>query len=133
MSHLRNIMQKLAAAHPAATPAPSAAMALPQVEVYSGQLQRCSQAMLLYEWSWLHQHLEDLQLCQSNRAMARAAGGSQHVNQLLLQTEGCLQALKAECQARNLQPQRQAHSVASGEHAWEVSNAAIRQAWGLDG
>jgi len=89
--------------------------------------------MLLYEWAWLQQHLEDLQLCQTNGAMAQAAGGSQHVNQLLLQAEGCLQALEAECQARDLQPQRLAHSVASGEHAREVSNSAIRQAWGLVG
>jgi hypothetical protein len=89
--------------------------------------------MLLYEWAWLQQHLEDLQRCQTNGAMAQAAGGSQHVNQLLLQAEGCLQGLEAECRARDLQPQRLAHSVASGEHAWEVSNGAIRQAWGLDG
>ena len=133
MSHLREIMQNLAAAQPAASPSPNAAMALPQVEAYARHLHQCNQAMLLYEWAWLQQHLEDLQLCQSNSAMAQAAGGSQHVNQLLLQAEGCLQALTTECQARDLQPQRLAHSVASGEHAWEVSNSAIRQAWGLDG
>jgi hypothetical protein len=133
MSHLREIMQNLAAAQPAASPSPNAATALPQVEAYGRHLHQCNLAMLLYEWAWLQQHLEDLQLCQSNSAMAQAAGGSQHVNQLLLQAEGCLQALAAECQARDLQPQRLAHSVASGEHAWEVSNSAIRQAWGLDG
>jgi|694.fasta_scaffold66210_4 hypothetical protein len=133
MSHLRKIMQNLAAAQPAASATPSTATALPQVEAYRQHLRQCSPAMLLYEWAWLQQHLEDLQLCQTNGAMAQAAGGSQHVNQLLLQAEGCLQGLEAECRARDLQPQRLAHSVASGEHAWEVSNGAIRQAWGLDG
>ena len=126
-------MQTLAAAQPATSATPSAATALPQVEACSQHLRQCSPAMLLYEWAWLQQHLEDLQLCQTNGAMAQAAGGSQHVNQLLLQAEGCLQVLEAECRARDLQPQRLAHSVASGEHAWEVSNGAIRQAWGLDG
>lgn len=132
MSRLREIMQKLAAVQPAASPTPGAGTVLPQLEAYRQQLRRCSQAMLLYEWTWLHQQREDLQLCQTNSVMARAAGGSQHVNQLLRQAEGCLQVLAAECQARDLQPQRQAHSVASGEHAWEVSNAAIRRAWDLD-
>jgi hypothetical protein len=29
-------------------------------------------------------------------------------------------------------PAREAHSVVSGEHAWDVRNAAIRAQWGFD-
>jgi hypothetical protein len=132
MSHLREIMQKLAAAQPTAGDNPSARMSLPQLETYRQQLGQCSEAMLLYEWTWLHQHLEDLELCGANSAMAQAAGGGAHVQQMSLQAEACLQALAEECGQRGLQPERQAHSVATGEHAWEVSNGAIRHAWGLE-
>jgi S-formylglutathione hydrolase FrmB len=65
--------------------------------------------------------------------MAQAAGGAQHVRQLILQAEACLATLAEECEGRGVQPERQAQSVASGEHAWEVSNSTIRRAWGLDG
>jgi hypothetical protein len=133
MSHLRAIMQKLAAAQPADTESPTPQSSLPQREAYRQQLQQCGEAMLHYEWTWLHQHLEDLQLCNANSAMAQAAGGAQHVRQLILQAEACLATLAEECEGRGVQPERQAQSVASGEHAWEVSNSTIRRAWGLDG
>jgi glycine/D-amino acid oxidase-like deaminating enzyme len=133
MSHLREIMQKLAAAQPAGTEKPTPQPSLPQLEAYRQQLQQCNEAMLHYEWTWLYQHLDDLQLCNANSAMAQAAGGSQHVRQLILQAQTYLAALAKECERRGVQPQRQAHSVASAEHAWEVSNSAIRRAWGLDG
>lgn len=132
MSHLRDIMQRLAAGQQAGSPAPTAPSSLPQLETYRQHLRQCSAAMLQYEWTWLHQHLEDLELCSANSAMAQAAGGSQHVRQLILQAEACLQALADACEERGLQPERQAHSVSSGEHAWEVSNSSIRQAWSLD-
>jgi hypothetical protein len=87
-----------------------------------------------YEWTWLHRHLDDLQLCNASGAMAQAAGGSQHVRQLLRQAEICLAALAEECERRGVQPERQTHSMASGEHDWEeVSNGTISRAWGLDG
>jgi AcrR family transcriptional regulator len=133
MSHLRDIMQRLAAAQPAGTENPPPPSSLPQLDAYRLQLQQCSEAMLHYEWTWLHQHLDDLQLCNANSAMTQTAGGSQHVRQLILQAETCLAALAEECARRGVQPERQAHSLASAEHAWEVSNSTIRRAWGLDG
>jgi hypothetical protein len=132
MSHLRDIMQRLAAAHTAATPGPVPQTSLPRLETYRQRLDQCSEAMLLYEWAWLHQHLEDLELCAANSEMAQAAGGEHHVQQMGLQAEACQQALAEEFRGRGLQPERQAHSVASGEHAWEVSNDTLRRAWGLD-
>lgn len=136
MSHLREIMQKLAAVHPPGADSPASPQlwaSSNQQEDYRHQLEQCTAAMLHYEWTWLHQHREDLQHCSANQAMAQAAGGSQHVQRLISQTDACLQLLTGECERRGLQPERQAHSVASGEHAWQVSNGTIRQQWGLDG
>lgn len=134
MSHLREIMQKLAAAHPGAGSAASQQLwaSTGQPEAYRHQLEQCTAEMLHYEWTWLLQHREDLQHCSANPAMAQAAGGSQHVQRLISQSEACLELLAGECERRGLQPERQAHSVAPGEHAWEVSNSTIRQQWGLD-
>jgi hypothetical protein len=135
MGHLRDIMQKLAAAQgpaPVARP-PDFLPAGGGIAAYRDQLQRCTTAMILYEWTWLHQQLEDLHLCISHPAMAKALGGEQHGRQLIRQGEACLEALVQECSQRNLKPERQAHSVVTGEHAWQVSNAAIRQQWGFDG
>ena len=133
MSHLRDIMQRLAAHEVAATsptaPFPQAAR---DMEDYRQQLRGCTPAMLSYEWTWLHQHLEDLALCSAHPPMREAAGGSQRVEQLMEQARTCLEALQTECELRQLTPVRQPHSVATGEHAWDVSNPAIRSCWGLD-
>jgi hypothetical protein len=131
MSHLREIMQKLGAGQPVDREL-TLVPASNHLETYRLQLNQCSSAMLQYEWTWLQQHLEDLQLCASHAGMVKAAGGAQHVRQLIHQAEACAQALSQEFADRNLRPERQPHSVATGEHAWEVSNAAIRSCWGLD-
>jgi AcrR family transcriptional regulator len=141
MSHLREIMQRLAAnrndAAAATTPtqaptqltSPAAGLDLAS---YRDRLRACSPPMLDYEFTWLHQSLDDLELCRHHPPMEEAAGGSQRVQQLLEQVRACLQALQEECQGRGLTPRRQARSVAVGEHAWEVSHAGIRSSWGLD-
>jgi hypothetical protein len=148
MSHLRDIMQKLGQSHAASSgsnAAPGAdAESQPAITVASGaeleqhrrayrqRLRACTAAMLRYEWTWLHQHLEDLELCGTTPEMLRVTGGRQHLDLLLAEARAYLEELKAEFQERGVVPAREAHSVVSGEHAWEVSNAAIRGQWGLD-
>jgi hypothetical protein len=107
MSHLRDIMRRLAANRSdraAPTPPPPTA---PDLASYRQRLRSCSKPMLDYEWTWLHQSLE--------------------------LDQPCLQAVEEECQERGLTPMRHPLAVAMGEHAWEVSNAAIRTSWGFDG
>ena len=72
MSHLRDIMQRLGArdSRPQG-PAPDAAAA---VADYERQLEGCTPAMLHYEWSWLEQHLETLELCLTQPGMPVACG-----------------------------------------------------------
>ena len=138
MSHLRDIMQKLGQSHaasagPAAEIRPAGGAELEaHRRDYRRQLRDCTPAMLRYEWTWLHQHLEDLELCRSNADMLRATGGRQHLELLLAEARAYLEELKAEFQEREMVPAREAHSVVSGEHAWDVHNAAIRAQWGFD-
>ena len=133
MSLLRGIMQRLAANRSdAAAPIPAAAATSDQ-DSYRNRLRACSKPMLDYEWTWLQQSLDDLELCRHHTPMEEAAGGSQRVQQLRDQVCACLQEIEEECRERGLTPLRQPLSVAVGEHAWEVSNAAIRSSWGLNG
>lgn len=142
MSHLRDIMQKLGQRHAAG----GEAAAAPAVEItpansadldhhrrdYRQRLSTCTPAMLRYEWTWLHQHLEDLELCSTTPEMLRVTGGRQHIELLLGEAHAYRQELEDEFRQRNLVPAREPHSVMSGEHAWDVRNPAIRAQWGFD-
>jgi predicted ATPase len=125
MSHLRDIMQKLGRSHAA-----SAVLAQHRSH-YRQQLRACEPAMLRYEWTWLHQHLEDLELCRTNPDMLRATGGRQHLELLLAEAHADLEELTAEFQQRGVVPALEPHSVVSGEHAWDVRNKTIRAQWGF--
>jgi hypothetical protein len=147
MSHLRDIMQKLgqshAASHSAGSGASFSADPAPVITPAAGaelekhrshyrqQLRACAPAMLRYEWTWLHQHLEDLELCRTTPDMLRVTGGRQHLELLLAEARAYLEELTAEFQQRGVVPAREAHSVVSGEHAWDVSNETIRAQWGF--
>ncbi|MGL6135599.1 MAG: hypothetical protein ACRC1L_15655 [Prochlorococcaceae cyanobacterium] len=146
MSHLRDIMQKLGQRHAASHTASHAVGAEPATDItpaggaeleqhrrhYRQQLRACTPAMLRYEWTWLHQHLEDLELCRTTPEMLRVTGGRQHLDLLLAEARAYLEELKAEFAQRGLVPARESHSVLSAEHAWEVSNETIRSQWGFE-
>jgi hypothetical protein len=138
MSHLRDIMQRLGQRHasgsdvvPEITPAGSAELERHRRD-YHQRLRTCTPAMLRYEWTWLHRHLEDLELCRTNPEMLKVTGGRQHIDLLLSETRAYLDELEAEFRERGLAPGGEQHSVLSGEHAWDVSNATIRAQWGFD-
>jgi hypothetical protein len=143
MSHLRDIMQRLGQRHaggvadatadaaPAITPVAGAELERHRRD-YRQRLTACTPAMLRYEWTWLHQHLEDLELCSTSPEMLRVTGGPQHIQLLLSEARAYRQELEAEFRERGVVPAREPHSVISGEHAWEVSNPTIRAQWGFD-
>lgn len=133
MSYLREIMQKLGAGAEAAVQEGRGGAAWPalQAEAYRRRLQACNEPMLLYEWAWLEQHLQDLELCASNEAMLRAAGGQRHLDGLLAEARQCRAHLREQFAARDLSPRRLPHSLATGEHAWELSHPGIRAQWGI--
>ncbi|MEB3319274.1 MAG: hypothetical protein VKO39_14190 [Cyanobacteriota bacterium] len=140
MNHLRKIMQKLAQtdAKPERQPDLVKASAAfvdilrRHVEEYQQRLDDCSSAMLQYEWAWLIEHIADLELCLSQPEMLQTAGGKAHVEHLLLESQHFQAVLNETMQTRGVEPARQAHAVATGEHAWEISQEAIKRLWGID-
>ncbi|MFY8148295.1 MAG: hypothetical protein ACOVNL_03635 [Prochlorococcaceae cyanobacterium] len=129
MSHLREIMQRLQARTP--TPPTPAPQLEEHLSAYGEHLRHCTDPMLQYEWVWLEQHLESLAMCASQPGMREAAGGATHVAQLLRESECFLPLLRQEMERRGLQPALHRASVVPSEHAWELSHAGIRAAWGL--
>ena len=136
MSYLREIMQRLTAAQAAAAEAaPAEVPANPLLGLhsrqYAEQLAACSEAMLHYELAWLEQHREALELCRVNPEMLQVAGGERHLAQMLEETEQFEALLAAEIDRRGLAPDPHRHAVVANEHAWELSHAAICEAWGI--
>jgi hypothetical protein len=137
MSYLREIMQRLGASRDGGVSKTSSRDSVdPQLlegAAYRNRLESCSEPMLLYEWTWLELHLEDLRLCLANDEMRKVAGGARHLEALIAAAERNQEQLAAVFAERGLTPRRLPHSVASGEHAWELSNAQLRAQWGLAG
>jgi hypothetical protein len=140
MNHLRKIMQKLAQAETQAEyqkdlgkmSAASADILRLHVEEYQQRVADCSTAMLQYEWAWLAEHIASLELCLSQPEMLETAGGRLHVAQLLLENQHFQAVLYETMQTRGVEPARQPHAVAPGEHAWEISQETIKRLWGVE-
>ncbi|EDY38928.1 hypothetical protein CPCC7001_1807 [Cyanobium sp. PCC 7001] len=124
MSHLRDIMQRLASRQSPTTDH------APQV-LFQDELERCTDAMLQYEWAWLERHREDLEQCRFNPTMLEASGGSTHLELLIAQASQYAIQLEELFRQRGLVPSRHSHTVAAAEHAWELSNPGLRAQWGI--
>lgn len=134
MSYLRQIMQRL---HDRSTPLPTAergeapARLEEHLELYGARLEACSDAMLLYEAAWLEQHIETLELCGSQPTMLASAGGAERV-QALLQESLCFRQRLDLCRRqRGLEGDGVRAAVVASEHAWELTDSALRRAWGF--
>ena len=132
MSLLRDIMQRLGERNaPAALPAPTVD-ATGAVADYERHLAACTPAMLHYEWSWLEQHLETLQLCLRQSAMLATLGGEERARALLAESEACRERLRRRLEALGEHPGERHGPVLAGEHAWELSHSGTRCHWGLE-
>ncbi len=129
MSHLRDIMQRLGArdSRPQG-PAPDAAAA---VADYERHLEGCTPAMLHYEWSWLEQHLETLDLSLSQPAMLATLGGEAKAQALRRESRACQERLRRRLEALGEVPGGRHGPVLAGEHAWELSHGGVRSQWGI--
>lgn len=137
MSLLREIMQRLGdrgsrpdgdAAAAEAAPAEPAAV----VADYERHLVGCSAAMLHYEWSWLEQHLDTLELSLSQPAMLATLGGEARAQALCRESRACQERLRQRLEALGEVPGGRHGPVLAGEHAWELRHGGVRSHWGLD-
>lgn len=133
MSYLREIMQRLQARHAAAgaTPRPDPAQIERHLQAYQERLDACTPAMLQYEWAWIEQHLETLELARTTPAMVRAAGGASHLEGLLEESRRFRDQLEQHCRALGIRPASQRHAVLATAHAWELHQQDLRQLWGF--
>ena len=134
MSYLRQIMQRL---HDRSTPLPTAERGESQgrleehLALYGARLEACSDAMLLYEAAWLDQHIETLELCGSQPTMVASAGGPERVDALLQESLYFRQRLELCRRQRGLPQDGVRAAVVASEHAWELTDPALRRAWGF--
>ncbi len=138
MSYLREIMERLSAARTARQPLeeqPSSADATGlehHLRSYQGQLQLCSPAMLQYEWAWMEEHIDALELCCSQPEHLAGAGGQGRVRALLEESLRFRDLLAAEMASRQVEPAQHRGTLVASEHAWELGLASIRRQWGIE-
>jgi hypothetical protein len=135
MSSLRHIMEKLKAAHEKrkeSTVDAFSELLKCHVDEYQAQLETCSPAMLNYEWTWLKEHIEALELCIAQPAMCEEIGGRLHAGVMLEESRQYQAALEEMFHKRMLHPSAHSRTVNLGEHAWEVSHPGMKEMWGLE-
>jgi hypothetical protein len=137
MSNLRKIMQRLAESQErgmlnrAYDKQQFSEMVKYLVDEYISKLEECTPAMLQYEWCWLQEHIETLELCLAHPAMCEEIGGLARARELLEESRGFQQALEDVFRRRMIHPMNAAHPVVANEHAWEISQESIKKDWGI--
>ncbi|MEB3165750.1 MAG: hypothetical protein VKO65_03685 [Cyanobacteriota bacterium] len=133
MSTLREIMQRLRARHAGAGDPPVLAGALIESHLadYQARLEACTPAMLQYEWAWIEQHLETLELASTTPSMLEAAGGASQIAALLQETRRFRDLLEQRFRALGLRPATHRHTVLDTAHAWELNQQELRDLWGF--
>jgi hypothetical protein len=132
MSSLREIMQKLAQTESTKRRSGDFSEIIKyHVDDYQGKLDECTPEMLRYEWAWISEHTEALELCLAQPAMSNEIGGFTRVELLLEESKQFKIALERAFHQRMIHPGRHHHPVNPLEHAWELSENKLKQAWGI--
>lgn len=138
MSTLRDIMQKLVEAQANQSTfrgklsGSFSELIKYHVDDYQGKLESCSKAMLQYEWAWLRDHIQTLELCIAHPEMSKELGGGLHTEAMLEECHQFRDVLEEMFHRRMLHPNNLSLPINSGEHAWELSQESIKKAWGID-
>lgn len=103
-----------------------------KVDAYQENLEKCTPAMLQYEWTRLRQHIETLTLCISNSSMCDEIGGQTSAEVQLEESRQFAVVLEDEFKKRMLHPHHYTRPVEAAKHAWELSLESTRKEWGLD-
>lgn len=139
MTHLREIMKKLAAEHPdrvseGVVPSSSSPEDLRGFiqESYRNKLTTCTPGMLQYELAWLCDRIEALELCVCQPEMFGEIGGLARAERMLADSRVEMSVLEEHLRERNIDALSHRHEVHPGEHAWEVTCHTLREKWGMD-
>jgi len=135
MSTLRQIMQRLAEAESKqgkGSLTDFSELLKCHVDEYQSKLESCTPAMLQYEWTWLNEHIQALELCLAQPAMCHEIGGITRVEVLVEESKQFRIALVEMFHQRMIHPARHPHPINPIEHAWELSENRIKQAWGIE-
>lgn len=138
MSTLRQIMQRLAESRSIKSTerrhqsADDSELLKCHVDEYQYKLETCTAAMLQYEWAWLREHIDALELCLTQPEMRQEIGGERHVYALLEESKEFQVVLEEMFRKRMVHPVNLSFPVSASEHAWEISQETVRRAWGID-
>lgn len=124
-----------------------------QASWYRDNLGHCSEAMLQYEWAWMHGRIAALARCRIGahgnsegdavtNSVDHGEGNSPESAAAPCPPPARLQELLSECQlfhtlllqeftSRGLRPLPPRGPVVASEEAWEITSASVRQAWGI--
>lgn len=144
MSYLREIMQRFQAARSAAPSSETGAEAgrksgadprrlEEHLAWYGDRLRACSPAMLRYEWAWLEEHIDALELWSSRPEMVAGAAGLARVRALLEESLRFRDLLQERMAAASVEPALHRGTLVPTEHAWELGQPEIRRQWGIEG
>lgn len=101
------------------------------MDEYQQNLERCSTEMLHYEWAWLNEHIEALELSLVQPEMCKELGGPGQAKNLLEENKEYQMLLQDYFRLRMIHPVSSRYPISPGEHAWELSNESIKEAWGI--
>ena len=100
-------------------------------------LGQCSEAMLQYEWAWMHGRLSALAQCRIDTdgvvpvTPSASCPPEARLTALLTESQLFQTLLLQEFTSRGLRPQPPRGPVVASEEAWEITSASVRQAWGI--
>lgn len=100
-------------------------------QCYRDHLERCSDAMLQYEWAWIHEQVDHLRRCFLDPDGMNRWGGRLRVQILLEEAVMLLGVIERVFQQRQLVPLVSRPGVVPSEEAWEITSLAVKQAWGI--
>ena len=100
-------------------------------EQYLRELQRCTDAMLQYEWAWLEEHVQALRRSQLQPELMVSLGGEDNVKILISECVLFQLILQEEFGRRHLTPRGTTAPIVPSEEAWEITSLKVKQDWGI--
>lgn len=98
---------------------------------YRENLRSSSDAMLQYEWAWLHENLQRLRHWRHQPGEEPRAYDVLHLNTLISECVLFQLLLQEEFSRRGLRPRSTHPPVIPSEEAWEITSLQVKRDWGI--